>query len=196
MKYFFKRVLPAPEKLRKGRILGPLLKRIGNPRIWMVNRRSIAGGVAAGLFFGSLPIPIQIPCAVCVAVMMRFNAPVAAFATLFSNPITMPAIFYFNYRIGIWLFNHCYGYTAVSHVKITRDSLLNMGGHILVPLYSGSIIVGIILAVLGYTIVLTSWRWSLINHRKQRLERNFLTTSQKCKYRKNFKQNNESPSKK
>lgn len=167
MKFFFKRVLPTPEKLGKNRLLRPLMKRISGAKIWQVNRRSIAGGMASGVFFGALPIPIQIPCAVAAAALCRVNAAVAALATLYSNPLTMPPIFYFNYRIGKWLF----GGGVPENLHFSVENLGTMGGKVLMPLFTGSIVVGLVLAVLSYFIVLFWWRWTLVRHYKHRAER-------------------------
>lgn len=167
MKYFFKRILPSPDKLKGNRFLRPLLCRMEHSRMWQVNRRSIAGGVASGLFFGSLPIPIQIPCAVAVAILARVNVAVAAISTLYSNPLTMGPLFYFNYRIGVWLF----GGGVPDKVDFELNGFMQLGGRILMPLFSGSVAVGLVIATIGYFVVLFSWRWTLVIHYKRRAER-------------------------
>lgn len=167
MKFFFKSVLPSPEKLNTHWILRWLLAKIGNAYIWQINRRSIAGGVASGLFFGSLPIPIQIPCAVLIAIFFRLNAPVAVFSTLFSNPFTMPAIFYGNYRIGCWIFYDC-EYVSLSELSFAVRNLKALSGQVLMPLFSGSVLVGTILALIGYFIVYFLWKWQLVQHLNKR----------------------------
>lgn len=176
MKFFFKRILPAPEKLIANRLLHWLLKKIGNAYIWQVNRRSIAGGFATGLFFGCLPIPIQIPCAVAAAVFMRFNVPIAAFSTLFSNPFTMPMIFYGNYQVGCWFLG---GHEGLSEWHFTVANLKQLGGQILIPLFTGSVLVGTLLASIGYCVIYYLWQWKLVQvlskrknwHAKLRLHR-------------------------
>lgn len=164
MKFFFKRILPAPDKLKSNRFLRWIFHKIGNAYIWQVNRRSIAGGLAAGLFFGSLPIPIQIPCAVTVAIFMRFNAPIAAFSTLFSNPFTMPVIFYANYRLGRWVL----GGEAISDVQFTVQNIKQLSGQILIPLFTGSVLLGTILAAVSYCSVYYLWHWHLVRHLETR----------------------------
>lgn len=163
MKFFFKRILPAPDKLKDNRILRWLFEKVGNAYIWQVNRRSIAGGLASGLFFGSLPIPIQIPCAVAVTIFMRLNAPVAAFSTLFSNPFTMPVFFYGNYTVGCWIFDGCERIN-ISGLSFTIGNFKKLGGQVLMPLFTGSVLIGTILAIIGYCSVYFLWQWQLVRH--------------------------------
>lgn len=167
MKYFFKRILPNAEKIGKMKVLRPLLKYIGRAQIWQVNRATIAGGVACGLFFGSLPIPGQVPCACVAAIIGRVNLPIAAIITFFSNPFTYAPIFYFNYCIGVWLFGG--GVHEGVHFNVAH--LTRLGGEILMPLFSGSIVVGLVLACLGYMVVKLSWRVSIMRSKQQRNRR-------------------------
>ncbi len=157
MKFFFKRILPAPEKLKRNRFLRPLVKRIGNKKMWQINRSAVASGFAIGLFFGSLPIPIQIPCAFVVAFLFRSNATIAVISTLYSNFVTMPIIFYFNYRVGQYFF----GGGIANEIDFKTVKLTKMGGQVLMPLFSGSVIVGTCLAILGYLFVFIGWKWYL-----------------------------------
>lgn len=95
-----RRWLPSEEKLRAQRglrWLGPLLRR---PWLWHLNRRRVALGAAIGVFFGFLVPVMQIVAAAGVAVLLRANLPVAAAATLVSNPLTYVPIWVAAYRTG------------------------------------------------------------------------------------------------
>lgn len=95
-----RRWLPSEEKLRAQRSLrwlGPLLRR---PWVWHLNRRRVALGAAIGVFFGLLVPVLQIAAAAGVAVLLRANLPVAAAATLVSNPLTYVPIWVAAYRTG------------------------------------------------------------------------------------------------
>lgn len=94
------RWLPSEEKLRSHRALrwlGPLLRR---PWLWHLSRRRVAMGAAIGVFFGFLVPVLQIAAAAGVAVLLRANLPVAAAATLVSNPLTYVPIWVAAYRAG------------------------------------------------------------------------------------------------
>lgn len=79
------------------RWLGPLLDR---PGLWHFDRRGVALGAALGVFFGFLIPVAQIFAAALVALVLRANLPVAAVATLVSNPLTYGPIFVLAYRTG------------------------------------------------------------------------------------------------
>jgi len=96
----FERLLPTRETITQSRLLSWLGPRVHDPLLWHVNRRSVARGVAMGVFFG-LMIPIaQIPAAAFASLMLRGNLLIAAISTLVSNPLTYGPIYYFAYRLG------------------------------------------------------------------------------------------------
>jgi uncharacterized protein (DUF2062 family) len=94
------RYIPDKESLqaRPGlRWLAPLL---GRPGLWQLNRRRVAVGAAIGVFCGLLIPVAQIAGAALLAVMLRANLPVAAIATLVSNPVTIGPILVLAYKTG------------------------------------------------------------------------------------------------
>jgi uncharacterized protein len=85
----------------------PWLRRLGpamqHPRIWHVGRRSVASGVAVGLFFGIL-LPIgQVPSAAICAVLMRANLATAIAGTFVTNPLTYVPVYVAAYLLGCFL---------------------------------------------------------------------------------------------
>ncbi|HAF54530.1 MAG TPA: DUF2062 domain-containing protein [Thauera sp.] len=94
------RFLPTRDAITQSRMLRWLGPRIHDPLLWHVNRRSVARGVAMGVFFG-LMIPIaQIPAAAIASLLLRGNLWIAAVSTLVSNPLTYGPLYYFAYRLG------------------------------------------------------------------------------------------------
>ena len=94
------RFLPTRDAITQSRMLRWLGPRIHDPLLWHVNRRSVARGVALGVFF-VLMIPIaQIPAAAIASLMLRGNLWIAAVSTLVSNPLTYGPLYYFAYRLG------------------------------------------------------------------------------------------------
>jgi uncharacterized protein len=92
--------LPSAEEVqsyRSLRWLGPLLRR---PWLWHFDRRSVALGAAVGVFFGFMIPVLQILFSALAALMLRANLPVAAAATLVSNPFTYAPIGVLAYRTG------------------------------------------------------------------------------------------------
>jgi len=100
LRKLFSRYLPTAESLRQNRSLrwlGPLLHR---PWLWHFNRRTVAMGVGIGVFFGFLIPVLQIAFAAILAIALRANLPVAAAATLVSNPFTYAPIGVAAYKVG------------------------------------------------------------------------------------------------
>jgi uncharacterized protein len=100
MREWIRRRLPTEESIRGHpalRWLGPLLRR---PWLWHLNRRRVALGAGIGVFFGFMVPVLQIAGAAVFALLLRANLPVAALATLVSNPVTYAPIFVLAYKTG------------------------------------------------------------------------------------------------
>lgn len=100
---FFKRYVPDHDKIREHkhlRIIRPLLN---DPNLLHLNRRSISGAFAVGLFMAWVPVPFQMLLAAVAAVLIRVNLPISVALVWISNPITMPPLFYFAYKVGTWI---------------------------------------------------------------------------------------------
>lgn len=168
---FFK-WLPTSESIRENRFLKPFGHYLHHHFLWQFNRRSVAGGLAVGLFFGILIPFAQILLAAVAAVMLRVNLPVAAFSTLVSNPFTFPPLYYIAYRIGEFLTG---GQAPVpeetieSEVKVRIvdqqadvsgwfSNLLDWMQSVGQSLAIGLSVMAIVSAVAGYFIVIGLWR--------------------------------------
>lgn len=100
MRDWIHRRLPTEDTLRAHpglRWMGPLLRR---PWLWHLSRRRVALGAGIGVFFGFLVPVLQIAGAAAFALLLRANLPVAAFATLVSNPFTYAPIGVLAYQTG------------------------------------------------------------------------------------------------
>lgn len=92
--------LPCPQALQGNRWLRWIGPALHHPRLWHLNRRGVALGLALGLFFGLL-IPIaQMPLAGGAAVLLRANVPMAVASTLVTNPVTFAPVYYAAWRTG------------------------------------------------------------------------------------------------
>ena len=93
--------LPDIDKLRENRSLGVFGEHVFHPALWRLNRRSVAGGFAAGLFCGLIPGPLQILGAAAGALWLRVNLPVAVVTTFYTNPFTIVPLYIVAYRLGL-----------------------------------------------------------------------------------------------
>ena len=96
----FRKYLPSHAWIRGRRYLGPFRAMLDHPNLWHLNRRSVAGGVAIGVFAGLIPGPVQMLCAALLAIPVRVNLPVAMATTLYTNPFTIGPLYLIAYAIG------------------------------------------------------------------------------------------------
>ena len=155
MKRALRKRLPTLEDLRTNpglRWLGPLIER---PWLWRLDRRSVAMGLALGMFFG-LTIPIgQGLFSGAAAVLLRANLPIAVFTTFISNPFTTPAILVAGYFTG----NVILGEEAAPALfaddgRSWLEKITSMGE----PLVIGLLVIATIAAILSYALVHLYWR--------------------------------------
>jgi len=149
------------------RLFGRLLH---DPNLWHLNRRSVSGAFAVGLFWAMMPMPMQMLAAAATAIPCRVNLPVSVGLVWITNPITMPAIFYFNYLVGSIFFPECHLNT--DEFEMSVEWISHSLGDIWEPLFLGSLIVGIVLAIIGYAGMRLFWRWHVIhNYRKRQQQK-------------------------
>ena len=163
MKKLLRKFLPHHDAIDASRwlkLLGPSLRRAD---LWHLNRRSVAGGVAIGLFCGLIPGPIQMIAAALCSVWLRGNLPVALFTTLYTNPFTIVPLYLFAYRLGERLSGAQDVHTLPPEAHWYEwggqmtDWLLSMGK----PLLIGLPLLAACLAIAGYVLVRIAWRISV-----------------------------------
>ncbi len=162
-RHLIKRLIPDRRGLKKHKYLRHLGALLHDENLWHLNRRSVSGGVAAGLFWAMIPIPSQMLTAALSAVLFRINLPIPVALVWITNPLTMPAVFYFNYVLGTWLLG---APTHVGEFKLSIDWITAEIGVIWKPLFVGSILSGIVLGVIGYLAMRMYWRWWVIRRRR------------------------------
>src|SRR5204863_7130467 len=97
---FFRKYLPSHESIRQNRYIARFGTLLHHPNPWHLNRHSVAGGVAIGMFSGLVPGPLQMLTAAILAVPLRVNLPVALATTLYTNPLTIGPLYVIAYWIG------------------------------------------------------------------------------------------------
>ena len=168
MRKFIQRNLPSPDSIKQNRWLRPFGFWLRHPNIWRMHRRSVAGGVAIGLFCGLIPGPLQMISAAILAVLFRVNLPVAAFATLYTNPLTIVPLYLLAYRFGE-IASGTQGDLAATKLTFPQlhwynwtaelwDWLMLLGR----PLLIGLPLLALGLAVVGYVTVRVVWRLTVV----------------------------------
>lgn len=165
-KHLFKQYAPDHETIRNHKHLRMFGKLLHNPNLWHMNRRSISGAFAVGLFWAFIPIPFQMIAAAAFAIPARVNLPISVALVWITNPVTMPPMFYFCYRVGTWVL----GTTEESshEFELTLQWFADSMSVIWQPLYLGSLLCALIAAVTGYCSIRLLWRLHLIRYIKRR----------------------------
>jgi len=164
-----RRLLPDPHTLREHRALRWLGPALHHPRLWHVNRRGIAMGLAIGVFFGLLIPIVQIPAAAITALLLRANIPAAVGSTLITNPFTFAPLYYAAYHLGAWMLGSAnvpvaeidLGNVAAetaTGLALWMDRLATVGA----PLALGLLTLAVSLSVLMYFAVHWTWRLRIV----------------------------------
>lgn len=100
---WFKAHWPTQESLQGNRWLGWLGPRLFHPHLWRPRRKTLAAGLAIGVFFGFLIPLAQIPASAVLATVLRANLPAAMASTLVTNPVTFGPVYFVAYKLGVML---------------------------------------------------------------------------------------------
>lgn len=167
-RHLIKRYTPDPAALRKHKYLKHLGILLHDENLWHLNRHSVSGGVASGLFWAMIPLPIQMIAAAFSAIVFRINLPISVALVWLTNPLTIPPVFYFNYTIGTWLLGEP---ADIGEFQLSLEWISAEIGIIWQPLYFGSLVVGLALALTGYAAMRLFWRWNVIKRYQDRRKR-------------------------
>lgn len=164
-----KRFIPDQETIRSHKHLKFLGTLLHDPYILHLNRRSVSGAFAVGLFTTFVPIPFQMGLAAVGAIMFRVNLPISVLLVWITNPLTMGPIYFFTYKVGTWVLGKP---VRVIEFEISVNWLMQELGTIWQPFLLGCFIVGAISAILGYVSIRLLWRLYVSRSwRKRQFER-------------------------
>lgn len=173
----FRKFLPDGDTVRGHKYLAWLGTWLHHPNLWHLNRHSVAGGFAVGLFAGLVPGPFQMLVAALIAIPLRVNLPVALVTTLYTNPFTIGPIYLLAYRIGRLFVGNSGAVTHAPPLDWSRfgqwlEAFLQWTLSLGKPLAVGLVVLAVSLALLGYLFAQAAWRAHVIlAWRKRRLRR-------------------------
>ncbi len=162
-----KRWLPHDDTFRNHkhlRLLGTLLH---NPNIWRLNRGSVSGAMSVGLFMAWAPVPFQMLLAAAAAIIFRVYLPISVVLVWVTNPLTMPPMFYFAYKVGTWLLGEQPGEVVF---ELSVEWLTTELGAIWEPFLLGCLLLGITCSILGNLLIRLLWRLHVITNWRKRRE--------------------------
>ena len=171
MRKHLHRYLPSPEAILAKPWCAPFRPWLGHPNLWHINRRSLAGAVAIGMFCGMIPGPLQMLSAFLLAVPLRQNIPVAMAVTCYTNPLTIVPLYVVAYEYGRMLVGE--GARPRDLVPDAWDPsalwhwMLGLGK----PLAFGLVALAVTLAIVGYAAAALAWRLHVVRAWRRRAQR-------------------------
>ncbi len=165
---FIKRYMPHPDRIKGNTSLRFLGQLIHDPNLWHLNRHSVARAMAIGLFWAMIPMPMQMLAAAATAIPARANLPISVSLVWLTNPLTMPPVFYCSYMLGSWLMD-----TPAMQMpeEITLDWITGILVSHWQPLYLGSLVGGVLVALAGYLLTRLYWSWWVRRNWRKRQQR-------------------------
>ena len=173
MRRRLRQLLPDHDVVRNNRWLAPFANSLLHPRLWHLNRHSVAGGVAVGLFCGLIPGPFQMLGAAIGALVFRVNLPLALLTTIYTNPFTIVPLYVLAFAIGRWVLGSTGDFLAPPELgeqsySAWAGALIDWMTGLGSPLALGLILLASGLALIGYITVRGAWRAHLVHRWKQR----------------------------
>lgn len=162
---FLQKFMPDRHAIINNKTLRIFGKVLHEPNLWHMNRRSVAGAFAVGLFFAWWPVPFQMALAAGGAILLRSNLPLSVSLVWVTNPFTMPPMFYFAYVVGAWLLG-----VPEAHftIELSFEWLLNGMQAIWKPFLTGCLILGIISSAAGYFCISFIWTYTVLKKRNKK----------------------------
>ncbi len=160
--------MPHPSRITGNAMIRKLGPWIQDPGLWHINRRSVSGAVALGIFCAFIPVPFQMFVAALGAILFRVNILIAVPMVWVSNPFTMPPLFYFCYRVGVWILGT---QTGEFSFELSFEWLTTELAAIWEPFLLGCFVVGAISALISYLLVRLMWLYLVLQNMKLRKHR-------------------------
>ncbi len=154
---FIQRYIPDHKTIREQKCLRFLGSWLHNPSLWHLNRHSVAGAFFVGMVCAFVPIPFQMVLAALMAILLQVNIPVSVALVWLTNPLTIPPLFYFAYRIGCLLIGHP-GPGGGEAFHPTMKWIMGLLEHNWEPFLLGCLVTGVGLGIISYVGIHLLWR--------------------------------------
>lgn len=161
----FKRYMPDHKKIRDHKHLQFLGTLLHDPNILHLNRRSVSGAFSVGLLMAFVPVPFQMVLAAIGAIVARVNLPISVGLVWVTNPVTMPPMFYFAYKVGTWILGIPPRHL---HFELSWHWLMEELGASWQPFLLGCFVCGVVCAILGNITIRLFWRYHVSQSWKRR----------------------------
>lgn len=165
VKKVIRKWMPNPNQIKEHKHLKIFGKLILSPNLWHLNRHSVSRAFAVGLFAAWVPVPFQMVLAAAGAILFNSNLPLSVALVWITNPVTMPVLYYFSYRVGLLVLNMPPSDFAF---ELSYEWLSNGLMYIWQPFLLGCFICGVVSAVVSYFTIQYAWRYSIVKQRERK----------------------------
>ena len=163
-KKIIQRFLPSADHIHKNKQLTWLFgHHLRRPELWHLNRRSVAGAFAVGIFVAFLPIPLQMVAAGLLAIVLRVHLLISVVLVWITNPVTIVPLYLLAYRLGARFSTN----PEKPPVNVGLQWFLDHYNTLLL----GCLLLGITAASLSYLLVSQLWRLHIVQRWKERRRR-------------------------
>jgi len=149
-------------------------KKLADPLLWSLNRRSVAGAVAVGLFVAWLPVPMQMLIAAILAAVLRVHVPVSVVMVWFSNPLTFPPLLYAAWFVGSTILGT---QMVASPLSMNVTELMKATADAWPVILFGSLFCATLFGVIGFFATNLIWRVVAIRRWRKREQRSNIPKS-------------------
>ncbi len=155
---FFRKFALKREHLRDQWYLSPFSHLLHDPNLWGIRRRTVVPALSLGFFVAYLPVPGQMVIAALLALALRINIPVAAVSTWVMNPLLIAPMYYYAYALGNLLLRRP---ARPFEFELSFAWLIDGFVYVWQPLLLGCVLLGAVLALVGYVALDLAWRASI-----------------------------------
>ena len=100
---FLRQLSRRAQTIRGKWYIRPFANSIFDSRLWSLQRRSVTTGFGIGIAICFIPLPLQVPMGLLVAMLARLNVPAVVGATFLVNPFTALPVYLMCYTLGTWM---------------------------------------------------------------------------------------------
>jgi uncharacterized protein (DUF2062 family) len=126
-----------------------------DPRLWSLQRRSITSAFGVGLAICFIPLPVHIPLAFMLAMLLRLNVPTLIGTVFIVNPLTVVPIYYLAYLTGRAALGQSPGNFRF---ELSWDWLQHGLGPVWKPFLLGCLICGVAFGLVGWLVLDRIWQ--------------------------------------
>lgn len=173
---FLRKYLPDPHKISQSKSLKIFGSLLHEPNLWHMNRKSVSMAFLVGLFFMWVPLPSQMFLAAGAAIVLRCNLPISVALVWITNPVTMPPMFYFAYKLGAFMLglpaNNIQFEASFEWIQQEMEAIWQ-------PFLLGCFTLSTVSGIVGFLSIRLLWRLHIVQYIKQKQLRFTLKKSDK-----------------